>query len=1366
MESKEEKPAGEGLRPDGASDDAGANGNGANNATGNVDGENGGNTGSTKGTAGGSGTGSANLVPRHVFGLKADVADSVWFLEENLIMYPAGNNVIVYHTDTRVQKFIQGTEGCAGITALSVCPSRKFVAVAERGQRASVSIYDLGTLKKRKLLTTSECNSSEYVSVCFSSNKQLLTLGGGPDWSLVLWQWEKAKALCAVKVSNGAGAPLTRCSFNPVDPSVACVTGDGIFKAFRIVESIFKPMPNLLGQMEPKRFTAHLWLNDDRVLLGTDAGELILFEAGEYLATLECAPRNNKAISYMVTISDGFIAGCEGGDLRVYIATEDDAGYYHETKMLNISEAGNQSAGNQFVASKSPSAFSVAPVRRGMTAATTFQTQNTQLQQMQQLQQEDTFEETIMSIAVSPSEEFAVVALNTNQLARVRLTSSDLLKQDEMTSQVLVDPFHRQGLGNTARITGLDVCVRKPLIVTCGLDRSVRIWDYLDNRNELTKFFNEEAHSVSFHPSGLHILVGFSDKLRLMNLLMDDLRLAKELPIKACRECQFANGGHMFAAVNGNTIQVFNTYTCECIRTMRGHNGKVRSLFWSHNDAQLVSAGMDGAVYQWDLKENKRDGEYVKKGCNYTSAICNKAGDAVFAVGNDAMLREVEFPVSVVTKEIESRSTLSQLAMSTSQRMLFGASADSGRPGSIRSFKFPLTGDYAEFSSLAGPVTRMRLSWEDQFLFVAGEDGTLQIFEVREKDGRGGVAGVAGVAGGSPAGAAFDSVMAQSLQYAEEILVTKTDLEEKNALMAELKSKVDELTLHNEYQLRLKDMNYNEKIKEVTEKFTQELEQDKNRYELLREEKNDLEMEYADKIKQVQDQHQQKLQEIESTYQTKIMAEVERYQSLCRERDQQKTQWDKQQQMLVESHERYINEITLDYEQQLQDDHELKLQVVGEVEDIQREFDETMRQLEGDIDKEIELLKAKYESKLGAEREATLRFKGENGIMKKKFSALGKDIEFQKEDIKTILTKEEDLLAQIRALEKDIQSLRAEIRDRDETIGDKEKKIYDLKKKNQELEKFKFVLDYKIKELKRQIEPRENEIADMKDQIKEMDHELEQYHKRNAELDVMIGDLRSKLDAMQKAIMTNRQRLTDQKTRMLRFKGALHECARHAQHPERLRSQVEAMFQASMNDEVKSETVDVDIKREYLRQKDFLEKSADLLKRRLSTDVQRHKEENMSIMERNMGLIKEIGDLRDQIRHTRMQSAAEAPETAMVFSGATLPGGPSAPASSKKRSPPAAARRIRQRGNEASSPDVLTAASSFSNNASSSETKASPGPGSATAFDDSMTPEEAQLLEEQRSEIGRLKAYLLQLKEQLQAQRPGSGREKLAPIDA
>lgn len=95
-------------------------------------------------------------------------------------------------------------------------------------------------------------------------------------------------------------------------------------------------------------------------------------------------------------------------------------------------------------------------------------------------------------------------------------------------------------------------------------------------RRRQTKYFQDECYSVSMHPSGLHVLVGFADKLRVMNVLDNDIRHYAEFSIKACSECRFSNGGHMFAAVNGNTIQIYNTYTCENTGTLRGHNGKVR----------------------------------------------------------------------------------------------------------------------------------------------------------------------------------------------------------------------------------------------------------------------------------------------------------------------------------------------------------------------------------------------------------------------------------------------------------------------------------------------------------------------------------------------------------------------------------------------------------------------------------------------------------------------------------------------------------------------------------------------------------------------------------------------------------------------
>ena len=126
-------------------------------------------------------------------------------------------------------------------------------------------------------------------------------------------------------------------------------------------------------------------------------------------------------------------------------------------------------------------------------------------------------------------------------------------------------------------VSGLDVCVRKPLIATCSTDKAVRLWNWVDVSLELVKYFQDEAYSISIHPTGGMLLVGFADKLRMMTILMDDLKVYREFSIKGCREVKFSNGGHLFAAANSTFIQLYSTYTCESIGTLRGHNGKVRT---------------------------------------------------------------------------------------------------------------------------------------------------------------------------------------------------------------------------------------------------------------------------------------------------------------------------------------------------------------------------------------------------------------------------------------------------------------------------------------------------------------------------------------------------------------------------------------------------------------------------------------------------------------------------------------------------------------------------------------------------------------------------------------------------------------------
>ena len=88
------------------------------------------------------------------------------------------------------------------------------------------------------------------------------------------------------------------------------------------------------------------------------------------------------------------------------------------------------------------------------------------------------------------------------------------------------------------------------------------------------------------------------------------------------------------------------------------------------------------------------------------------------------------------------------------------------------------------------------------------------------------------------------------------------------------------------------------------------------------------------------------------------------------------------------------------------------------------------------------------------------------------------------------------------------KKLGSEIVKKDGDIAQNEKKILYLKKKTQELEKFKFVLDYKIKELKRDIGPREVQIQKLNEQVNKMRSEQKHFDKVNQNLMLIVDDLR------------------------------------------------------------------------------------------------------------------------------------------------------------------------------------------------------------------------------------------------------------------
>jgi WD40 repeat protein len=146
--------------------------------------------------------------------------------------------------------------------------------------------------------------------------------------------------------------------------------------------------------------------------------------------------------------------------------------------------------------------------------------------------------------------------------------------------ELVFHSYHQSG------IRGLDIAIQKPLFVSSGDDHTIRLWNYETNTIEQMKYYTEPIYAISMHPSGHQIVVAFASKVSLMNVLIDGFSVVKEFPVHAAHEIKFryikivskilkiisilsfSNGGHLFAVIDSNIIQIISPIYLEVIHRL------------------------------------------------------------------------------------------------------------------------------------------------------------------------------------------------------------------------------------------------------------------------------------------------------------------------------------------------------------------------------------------------------------------------------------------------------------------------------------------------------------------------------------------------------------------------------------------------------------------------------------------------------------------------------------------------------------------------------------------------------------------------------------------------------------------------------
>ena len=554
----------------------------------------------------------------------------------------------------------------------------------------------------------------------------------------------------------------------------------------------------------------------------------------------------------------------------------------------------------------------------------------------------------------------------------------------------------------------------------------------------------------------------------------------------------------------------------------------------------------------------------------------------------------------------------SQIALLNGGRGMIVGTADESRPGMIQIFRHDME-KAADIQAHAQPVERLKLSFDNQLLFSAGQDGTFFMFELKDP--------------------MFKSQKeTPQIQPSEEILCEKAELRELLQAIEHLKRENDQLTQHKEIEKKRLEAVNNEQIEKLKEDRDKAKEAAKTKQKQLVDEIADLERRYKEQIENKNVSNAEELERRRRDFEEKKQQDKLRYQELEQKMKEEEDKINQQMDELRIQHEESLEKINLDNEKEIRKMSDM----VGELSDQLKKMDGdnkiTRDKLENMYWEEIDEMKEKNKNELYKQTELGMNAKAELTLTTDKYTKA----KTEKEGFEQTIKEKEELLGNEiqnqRALKSEIENQINEIAERKRTIADKETRIFQLKKKTQELEKFKFVLDYKIKELKRDINPKEAEINKLNEQTTKMDGELKHFQRVNENLALIVDDLKMRQEGLQEEVKGQNKKIEEQQVYIKKFNDDLFDCMNNISNKKLLKNDIINLHKKYVLDEMRTSRGEADIQKQYAAERKYLEKSVNYLRIMIAKDSNNHKQEYTRYMKENVTLLQEINDLRKEVK--------------------------------------------------------------------------------------------------------------------------------------
>jgi len=847
------------------------------------------------------------------------------------------------------------------------------------------------------------------------------------------------------------------------------------------------------------------------------------------------------------------------------------------------------------------------------------------------------------------------------------MTSCGQMASFPLSAIELLDPegshFSFNGGGvvgvHCGSINGLDCCVAKPIFATCGADCTVRVWDYANRMCLLVKELADTPLCLSLHPSGDMVAVGFADKLRLYQVLLDDLKLVAGFVAKGVREARFSHGGGRIAAVTGAHIHLFDTFTHEALGLLRGHTGLIKGVAWSADDAALVSCGHDGAVYEWDMRTRQRvvANDYVLKSAQYEAvalAPAARGGNSIPLVVaahtgkiQGLVLGAGAGPTGAADAHVNTGAH-GEVEVDARPRALCLSHADRTvivgmQNGGLRAYAWPLyqasTSERGvivpmlSMSAHGAPIVRIALTNDETTVISASDDG--QIF-------------VWSLLGGAAAAQVEEQPEWRREQRIRDaidaVLISRSAMNDSATGTAELRDKLERVSAQAEYQAHVREQKFAEELRRARAEGEAALAAAEARTAEVAGEAAAREEAAAAAAEAKEAAHMRAAEELEHLYERKLALEAARYEALRRKAEEAEVAFE--QEIHAAHAAARAREAQLKAElRAAQGDGEARARATRrETEAIRKKLEATIQQEEEDYDRAAEIAVQEKLASVEAEKEIQRTLRGEAAVLRQRVESAAAEAEHAQRqlalrDEALSAVKEEKLEA-----ERTIRLLRRELTERAAEIKDLEKRMGEVKAANKELEKFKYVLDYKLREIRRDVEPKDEAIGAMRETIRELDAEMQREYASTLSLETQLAEKQTRIESVQAEARAARAELAEREKLLFEAGRQLHTIV--SSDPVNWRDGVMEMYR-DFNMRLREHlgeaagppgVAEEEVLAENHRQRMHMERALDAVKLRVGRTENQAKVDLQKKLAENQVLLSEVNSLRYENKALRRKN--------------------------------------------------------------------------------------------------------------------------------